>query len=329
MSRPRRARLAATLALLAGCALANTPDGPSTVASVSIGADVSNTDSRRLYATGDFDVAKDWSVNAGLARSDLDLPGESTQSTLASAGVGHRLGAFTVGGGFRHGEIDGVSRTNDWLVRGSWRNDAARLGLEVGRRDATLAPSAFTEDLGGEIGVVSGVSHCDVDGIGYRASVDLDRPTWSGFASLRVFDYDDFDCTLDIASAGGPSPPGPPAHGPPPHARGRALGRRLAGATLDEVIGATSRLVPHDAALLKSSASIGFTTPVSSTWIGGLEIDRDVEQLDGGEYLTAIVSASRLLTSDWTLELSLGYSLADAVDDSAFAGVRFVTYFRR
>ena len=88
-------------------------------------------------------------------------------------------------------------------------------------------------------------------------------------------------------------------------------------------------MVPPEASLLESSLAIGFTTPVSRDWIGGVEIDRDVEKLDGSEYLTGIVSASRVLDADWTLELSLGYSMADEIDDSVFAGVRIITYFRR
>jgi hypothetical protein len=74
--------------------------------------------------------------------------------------------------------------------------------------------------------------------------------------------------------------------------------------------------------LLESSAEIGFKMPVSQNWIGGVELFRDVEKLDGSEYLTGIVSAATRLGDTWTLELSLGYSAADVIDDSAFAGVR-------
>jgi len=325
MKRRWRAELAAALATLAIPAFAESPPTQGTNGSASVGADISNTDSRRLYATGEYALNDRWSVDAALARADVELPDASTQSTLVGANVSYRFGSFRVGGGFRHSEIDGVSRSNDWLARGSWRHETMRLGLEVAHRAATLAPSEFSEDLGGTTGVVSGTSRCAVDGMGYRASFDLDRPTWSGFAALRVFDYGDFDCALDITSVSGPSGPG---RGPPPHARGRALGRRLAAPTLDTVLGATSRLVPREASLLESSLAIGFTTPVSRDWIGGVEFDRDVEKLDGSEYLTGIVSASRMIDSDWTLELSLGYSAADEIESSAFAGVRVITYFR-
>jgi hypothetical protein len=81
--------------------------------------------------------------------------------------------------------------------------------------------------------------------------------------------------------------------------------------------------VPRETALLESSLSLGFTTPVSARWIGGVELYRDVEKLDGSEYLTGVVFADTRLDDTWTLELSAGYSAADLIDDSAFAGVRF------
>jgi hypothetical protein len=308
---------------LASQTFANSPQTSSPRASVSVGADISNTDSHRAYATGSLDLDDRWTVDAAVARADLEMPEAETQSTLASINLSYDIHGLSVGAGYRHSEIDGVSRSDDWLVRGSYRFDELRFGLEVGKRDSTLAPSSFTEDLGAGTGVVSGISRCRVNGLGYRGSADLDRPTWSGFATLRVFDYDDYDCTLEI-SGGGPT--GNPL---PARARGRALGRRLAAATLDDVIGVTSRLAPREAALLESSASIGFTTPVTARWIAGLELSRDVEKLDGSEYLTGTVTASTQLHRDWTLELSLGYSMADDIDDSAFAGVRVITYFLR
>jgi hypothetical protein len=314
----------AALAVLTVPAFASSPEIQSTVGSASVGVDLSSTDSRRVYAAGDYSFGGGWSVDAAIALADVDLPDASTRSTLAGVNLSYGFDRFTLGGGFRHSEIDGASRSDDWLVRGSWRYDTARIGLEVGHRASSLAPSPFTEDLGGELGVATGISRCDVDGIGYRGSVSLDRPAWSAFASLRVYDYDDFDCTLEITPV-----VGSPDDGPPEHARGRALGRRLAAAPLESIIGATSRLVPREASLLESSASIGFTTPVASNWIGGIELDRDVEKLDGSEYLTGIVSASTVLDHDWTVELSLGYSVADRVEDSVFAGVRVITYFRR
>jgi hypothetical protein len=132
-----------------------------------------------------------------------------------------------------------------------------------------------------------------------------------------------------------PRPPAPPGGGrgngngnapgrnKPPHARGRTLGNRLAAASVDDVADAPSRLVPREAALLDSSLSLGVTLPVAGNWIGGAELYRDVERIDGSDTLTGLVFAGRRLSGAWTLEISVGYSAAQDIDDTAFAGVRF------
>jgi hypothetical protein len=309
--------LLSTVTVLAATASAGTPGNGARNTAVSAGLELSDTDSTRIYLAASTNLNEHWSLDAGLTRADIELPDITTQSTLASAGVSRSFGDFSVGAGFRHSEIDDVSTSREWLVRGSANYQALRFGLEVGRRESTLDPSPFVEDLGADIGVVGGISRCRVDALGYRGSVNLEQPTWSGFVSLRVFDYGDYDCALEITSGGGP-----PGNGPPPHARGRALGRRLAATTLDPAIGAVSRLVPREVSLLESSASLGFSTPIAGRWIGGVEAYRDVEKIDGSEYLTGVLTAGTVLTDTWSVELSLGYTAADVVDDSAFAGVR-------
>jgi hypothetical protein len=320
--KPRAVPLLSMVAVLAATACAGTPADEARNTSVSAGLEVSDTDSRRVYLAASTHIDEHWSLDAGLTRADIELPDFTTQSTLATAGVSRAFGDFSVGAGFRHSEIDGVSSSREWVVRGSANYQALRFGLEVGRREATLDPSPFVEDLGPGIGVVSGISRCSVDALGYRGSVNLDRPTWSGFVSLQLFDYDDYDCALEIVSGGAP-----PGNGPPPHARGRALGRRLAATTLDTAIGAVSRLVPREVSLLESGAALGFSTPIAGRWIGGIEAYRDVEKIDGSEYLTGVLTAGTLLTDTWSLELSLGYTAADVIDDSAFAGVRVTAAF--
>ena len=322
MMKPRAVLLLPAAALLAGTAGAGTPTDGARNTSVSAGFELSDTDSRRVYLAASANLNEHWNLDAGLTRADIELPDFTTESTLASAGVSRSFGDFSVGAGFRHSEIDDVSTSREWLVRGSANYQALRFGLEVGRRESTLDPSPFVEDLGADIGVVSGISRCRVDALGYRGSVNLEQPTWSGFVSLRVFDYGDYDCALEITSGGGP-----PGNGPPPHARGRALGRRLAATSLDPAIGAVSRLVPREVSLLESSASLGFSTPIAGRWIGGVEAYRDVEKIDGSEYLTGVLTAGTVLTDTWSLELSLGYTAAGVVDDSAFAGVRVTAGF--
>jgi len=283
------------------------------------GIEIGNTNSNRVDAGVSAKFLHKLNTSVSLARAHVEFPDETTNSTLAVAKASYDLGAFNVGVGFRHGDIENVSTNRGWFVSAGYVHEELRFGAEVEQRDTTLEPAAFTEDLGGTLGTVSGVSHCGVDGRGYLGRVDWDRPTWSAYVSWRVFDYDDYDCALDITST---VPPPANGNGPPPHAHGRGLVHRLAAASVDSVIGAASRLVPRETALLDSSASLGFTTPVVGEWIGGVELYRDVEKIDGSQTLTGLVFAGRRLSDTWSVEFSLGYSEADSIEDTAFAGVR-------
>jgi hypothetical protein len=320
----KRRALALTCAALLGIGGAAASAEPR--ATVYAGLEVGDTDSNRLEAGASARFLDTWTAGLSLARANVEFPDVSTSSTLAVAKAGHDFGAFSVGGGYRRGEIEDVSTSRGWFATAGYALRELSFGLEIEARRTSLEPAAFTEDLGGGLGVVSGVSHCRVDGRGYQGRVDWDRPAWSLFASLRRFDYDDYDCALDIAqppaSGGGNGNGNGNGNGPPPHARGRALGRRLAAASVDAASGAASRLAPREAALLESSAALGFTMPVTANWIGGAELYRDVERIDGSDTLTGLIFAGRRLSDSWTVELSLGYSSAEEIDDTAFAGVR-------
>lgn len=325
----------ATLALALSCAA-----GAVAQTTAYAGLEIGNTDANRVDAGIGVHFLESWHTNLSVSRAHVEFPDVSTDSTLIGAKVGYDYGPFSLGGGYRHGEIEDVSTSRGWLVSGGYVHRELRFGLEIEARETTLEPAAFTEDLGGTLGVVSGVSRCSVDGRGYQGRVDWDRPTWSLFVSVRVFDYDDYDCALDLATAvpsggsaggsgGGPGNGNGNGHGngngnmnDRGHARGRELEHRLAQASVDEVTGAASRLVPREAALLDSSASLGVTLPVAGQWIGGVELYRDVERIDGSDTLTGLVFAGRRLTEAWSIELSLGYSVADDIDDTTFAGVR-------
>jgi len=321
--RPR----ALVVTLLSGAFVASGA-GAATQTQAYAGLEIGDTDSNRMDAGVMVQFLDRWTANASVSRAHVEFPDARTNATSALAKASYDFGAFSLGAGYRHGDIEDVSTNRGWLLTAGFEHRELRFGFEVEARETTLEPAAFAEDLGGTIGVASGISRCSVDGTGYQGRVDWDRPTWSMFASWRVFDYDDYDCALDITSV---IPPGPGpgngngngnGNGPPAHAHGRALGRRLAMASAGDVTGAASRLVPRETALLESSAALGFTTPVAGQWIGGVELYRDVEKLDGGDTLTGLVFAGRRLSDTWSLELSLGYSKADGIDDTAFAGVR-------
>ncbi len=315
---------AIALALLAvvPCVRANeaAPDDSANSRSAYAGVEVGNTDTRRLLAGGSLRW-NDWDFDAQFARAEFELPDIDGSSTIASARVGHDFGQFGVAVGYRRATLEDVSTTAGWNLNGSYRRETLRFSAEIEKRSSSLEPAPFTEDLGEGLGVRSGVSRCEVDSLGYQARVDLDRPTWLGFVSYKVFDYRDFDCLLTIAGAGNGNGNGN-GNGPPAHARGRALGRRLGEIALRPVSGFASRLIPREAMLLDSSLALGLTLPVTAQWIGGAELYRDVERVGDSTFDTALVFASRRLNDTWTMELSLGFSDAEDVPDTSFAGIR-------
>ncbi|MDF3019990.1 MAG: hypothetical protein K0Q92_1293 [Steroidobacteraceae bacterium] len=300
--------LASGLALHIASADETTADRRSVFAGVEIG----NTDTHRLLAGAVLEWRR-WEIDAQLARAEFALPDLDASSTLVDAGLQRDFGRFSLGMGVRRGELQDVSRISGLNVGATYEIDTARLSMEIESRDTKLEPTPFADDLGPGLGFQTGTSRCQVDSMGYQARVDLNRPTWLGFLSFKTYDYRAFDCAITLSSAPG---------GPPSQARGRALGRRLGRQALDPVAGFASRLIPREAMLLDWSAALGATLPIHAQWIGGAELYRDVESVGGGAYDTALLFASRRLNDTWTMELSLGFSDAEDVADTTFAGFR-------
>lgn len=286
---------------------------PSTNASIYAGFEFGNTDSRRMDAGASLQFREAWSASAQVARSDFELPDEDMVSTVANLKLSYDFGAAGVGLGVRQGEIQDVVSTDGMFAAGFVDWDAMRFTLEVESRESDLAPASFTEDLGS--GVQSGISDCSVDSIGYLAQFNVDRPDWAAYVSYRTFDYGDFDCAVTVAAAPG---------GPPAHARGRALGRRLGAGALQPVAGFSSRLIPREAALLDSGVALGVLLPIRDRWFAGLDLYRDEEIVEGNSYSTAVGFAVYQFTATWSVELSAGYSDAEVVEDTAFAGFRVI-----
>jgi hypothetical protein len=278
-----------------------------------VGAEVGNTDTHRLLAGALLRWREHWNLGLQLARAEFELPVGDAASTLAGARLEYDFGTFGLGVGYRHGELEEASTTTGWNVGGTYDRGALRFSVEIESRTTSTEPTPFSEDLGPELGVQSGVSRCEVDSRGYQGQVELNRPSWVGFASVKTYDYQSFDCALTLDGNG---------NGPPLHARGRALGRRLGEQALAPVSGFASRLIPREAMLLDWSAALGVTVPIAAQWIGGAEIYRDVERVGDGAFDTGVLFASRRVNATWTLELSLGFSDADDVADTTFAGIR-------
>jgi hypothetical protein len=280
--------------------------------SVYAGLELGNTDTRRVDAGASVLWRESWSAGIQLARADFELPDAAMISTLGSARLSYDFGTFGIGLGARRGEIEGVVATNGWFANVFMDRDDLRLSVEVESRNSDLESGPFVEDLGTGAGVQSGISRCSMDSMGYQAQLNLDRSSWSGFLSYRFIDYDDFDCTLTLAADPG---------GPPAHARGQALGR-LGRRPLQAVEGFASRLIPREAVFLESSVALGAAVPVGNRWLGGVELYHDQEQCSGDAYDTALAFGVFQLTETWSVELSVGYSDATVVEDTAFTGVR-------
>src|SRR5262245_27253158 len=98
------------MTVLASAVFAGDDDAPLGT-TVFAGFEIGNNDSRRVDAGVLVQFLESWSANASVSRSSFELPGASASSTSASAKVARTFGAFNVGAGFRHGEIEDVSRS--------------------------------------------------------------------------------------------------------------------------------------------------------------------------------------------------------------------------
>jgi hypothetical protein len=305
-----------SLTFLSGSLLAAETAPPPNSASIYAGYEKGNTDSERMDAGALFRYHSDTELSAAVARAEAELAGGQATSTFVTAQGTRDFGAFGLGLGVRQGEVEDISRTRGWFASGFFDYRQLRISGEIEFRESDMARTPFSEDFGGDLGVVSGMSRCDADSVGYHAQVTLDRPRWSLNASARVYDYAAFDCELTDVNLPGTTPPGNS------RGRGRALGRRLAAGTLERVSGFASRLTPRESTLLASSISVGFLMPVNDRWYGGLDLYRDVEELEDNAFATALAFAGVRLDDVWNIEFSLGHTSAEAIDDTSFVGVR-------
>jgi hypothetical protein len=293
---------------------------PASAATIYAGAEWGDTDSQRADMGGMFRYRDTTDITASVGRARAALPEDETTSTYAMAKVAHDFGRLGLGAGWRRGEVEDISTTQGWFASAFVDVRDFRVGAEIETRDSKLARTTFTEDLGGDLGIVSGSSQCDVASIGYLLQLNLSRPRWSLNAAARGYDYADFDCTLTETVETGEPTGGPPAD--IPHARGRALGRRLANGALQSVNGFTSRLMPRESTLLKSTLSLGVMVPINDRWYGGVDLYRDVEKFADNAYATALAYAGLRVTGVWTAEFSVGHSSASEIEDTTFLGLR-------
>ena len=132
---------------------------------------------------------------------------------------------------------------------------------------------------------------------GLSAQVNLDRPGWSMFASIRGYDYSDYDCRLESAQL--PEVVHPAAA---EAAAVRSAGSSRASSATRQRIRVTSRAART--ALLASSMSVGAMLPLSERWYGE-RVYRDVEELGDRAYGTALLFAGYRLSRIWNTEFSV------------------------
>jgi hypothetical protein len=308
------------LAPMAGQGLAASPQAPTLKAQLHAGIEVSDSDSHRFDVGGEWYLPREWEIAASASRADFALTGDDVASTAASLVVRHDLGSFQLGAGLGHAELQDRTTTRSVFITSTYWRDDWRLQAGLGTRETELGATEFEEDLGGSIGLASGVSRCEARSLAANASADLLRASWRLYARAAFHDYGDVDCELTISTGGNGNGNGN-GNGPPVHARGRALGLRLVTNTLEQVVGINPRLIPRDAMLLKSSLALGAAVSRPSGWQFGGEVYRDVDWLRGQDFFTAVTYGNREITRNWTLELSLGYATS-SLEDSLFAGIR-------
>lgn len=297
----------ASALLFPGLALAG--DGKEWRGSAYAGIELGGGDSQRWEAGGTLYPDEHWRTSLAWARSEFDLPGIDSTSTVGSARVSYDFGSLGLGGGVRRAQINGVSVTRGWLVNGFLERGHWRFSGEIEARDTDLAPvEFFDEDIPGR-GIEDGVARCEVDSTGVQTQASVNGRRWSAFATVRWFEYEDFACGLTIVGED------------PEESRGRGAEERVAD-TLDILTGFGPRLIPGDATLLESSLALGASLSVDHNWLVGGELYRDQERTAGSRYLTALAFANRQLTRRSNVEFWLGFTEAE-VDDVTFAGVRF------
>jgi hypothetical protein len=303
------------LGSVAGAAHANSPEAPALRGQATVGVEVSDADSRRVDAAVDWYLPRDWEVGVSAAKGEYGLADGDLSSTAMGAALRRNFDAFQLGLGFIDADIEDLSSTRGVHLTTIYWQDDWRFKAGLGSRLTELAATEFEEDLGGDIGLADGISRCEARSLALQAQADFMQPGWRAYARVSYFDYRDVDCELTITSSGNGN-----GNGPPAHARGRALGRRLAGNTLGAVVDINPRLVPRDAMLLESTLAVGATVSRAGWQFGG-ELSRDVEWLRGDDFFTAVTYANREISRTWNLEFSLGYATS-SLEDSLFAGIR-------
>jgi hypothetical protein len=257
------------------------------------------------------------------SRSDARVDDADYASTFARADIAREIGRYGIGGGLLHLSDDGVVDTLGVNAMASMDLAATRLSAQLDYRGADFADSPFTVG-GAELGVpvlgnVSGTASCSVDSLGYGLGLRVLRGRAAFHGRAMLYDYSAYECSasVDTVLPGNPNSP-----------RGAILVRRprLARQLAADVIGRRSgysaTLAPRDATLLESAFTLGGSYALGPRATIGLEVYRDTEEFTPVESSTLLGYMSLQLSRTAGVEITLGTTDTDLLDESVFAGVR-------
>jgi len=215
-----------------------------------------------------------------------------------------------------------------------WDFESVRLTARLEGRNTDFDATSFTvsgEELGlVDVVSVSGTSRCSVDSLGYGIALDASFDNWSFYASATGYEYDSYDCRVEITSVvdggtnggtgGGMGNGGSPGPGWQGGVKG-PMARQLVTYTAAPLAGYTSTLLPREAVLLESSVMAGASVGIGSRSSLGAELYYESEEFSPVDATTLLGFFSYDVGSSVTLELTIGAIDADGYDNAVFVGL--------
>lgn len=269
------------------------------------------------------------------SRSDASAEALDLTSTHAFGQLTHDFGRFGLGAGVRHMRDENLSRTLGYL--GSAFVDFAdvRLTATLEARGTDFDDTPFTVE-GSEVGLTdvtsaSGIATCSVDSLGYGLGLNVVRPAFSFYASATAFDYSSYECGVTVMSttAGPTTSPVGPSERAPVRVTVPAAVTQLASNTTASFGGYSSTRVPREGALLESSLMLGASFALGERSTIGIELYRDSEEFAPSDTTTALAYLAFPITRSVSMDVTVGASDGDLLENTAFAGVRLTARFGR
>lgn len=307
--------------------------GQSADATFFTGAELDNQDSRRFDLGMSLRSARGTRFDLAGSRAETDSDALNVSSTSAMAKLGRDFGSVGIAAGVRHVRDEDISQTLGWIGEAFVDFASARVTATIESKSTDFDETPF-EASAAELGLagsgnVSGTAECGVDAMGYGLRVSVDRATWSLYGSAMHFEYSADDCSAAVASAdsGGPEGAEMPASQMPIAITRPEVLSAFGSIVTSRLSGYSATLLPREAALLERSLMVGAAYALSSGSTLGIELYRDSEQFAPAETTTLLGYFAFALSRVVSMELSLGATDTELLDNSVFAGLRFSASF--